>query len=251
MPNDFEQIAKVLQSAHILVENVPGLQDRGRDVFNRFLNLIREAGYNVCFDVVNAKNYGVPQNRRRLILIASRLFQPVIPPITHGEGDGLLPYATVRNAIEHFPAIHAGGECATVPNHRAAELQQINLQRLAATPHDGGDRHLWPQNLILRCHANGGYTDVYGRMYWDQVSPTLTSKCYSLSNGRFGHPEQDRAISLREAASIQTFPDNYIFYGNLREIGRQIGNAVPVSLAQNLGAYILQEHNRIMHPQDA
>ena len=251
MPNDFEQMAKVLQSAHILVENVPGLQDRGRDVFNRFLNLIREAGYNVCFDVVNAKNYGVPQNRRRLILIASRLFQPVIPPITHGEGDGLLPYVTVRNAIGRFPAIRAGEECAAVPNHRAANLQPINLQRLAQTPHDGGDRHQWPQNLILPCHANGGYTDVYGRMHWDQVSPTLTSKCYSLSNGRFGHPEQDRAISLREAASIQTFRDDYIFYGNLMEIGRQIGNAVPVLLAQNLGAYILQEHNRAMHPQDA
>ena len=95
--------------------------------------------------------------------------------------------------------------------------------------------------MILKCHINGhsGHTDVYGRMAWDDVAPTLTSKCFSLSNGRFGHPEQDRAISLREAAAIQSFSDNYRFYGSLQEIGRQIGNAVPVLLAKSIGIYIV------------
>lgn len=99
-------------------------------------------------------------------------------------------------------------------------------------------------NLLLDCHKNGhkGHTDVYGRMAWDEVAPTLTSKCFSLSNGRFGHPEQDRAISLREAAALQTFEDDYHFYGSVQEIGRQIGNAVPVLLARRIGEYILEMH---------
>ena len=87
-----------------------------------------------------------------------------------------------------------------------------------------------------------GHTDVYGRMYWDRISPTLTSKCISISNGRFGHPEQNRAISLREAAALQTFRDDYIFVGSQGEIAKQIGNAVPVELAHALGEYILREH---------
>ena len=96
----------------------------------------------------------------------------------------------------------------------------------------------------MDCHKTfKGHTDVYGRMKWDEPSPTLTVKCFSLSNGRFGHPEQDRAISLREAAALQTFADDYIFYGSVQEIGRQIGNAVPVLLAKVLGKYILDNHN--------
>ena len=98
--------------------------------------------------------------------------------------------------------------------------------------------------LVLECHKDGrgGHTDVYGRMAWDEPAPTLTSKCHSLSNGRFGHPEQNRAISLREAAALQSFDDDYKFYGSVQEIGRQIGNAVPVLLAQRIGEYILKEH---------
>ena len=103
---------------------------------------------------------------------------------------------------------------------------------------------------MLNCHAeHAGHTDVYGRMHWDEVSPTLTSKCFSLSNGRFGHPTQNRAISLREAASIQSFPEDYQFFGTVQEIGRQIGNAVPVLLAENIGRYILQQHNALEFPE--
>ena len=193
--------------------------------------------------MVNAANYGVPQKRKRLILIASNEFVPKLPAATHGEG--LLPYETVRNAIERFPNIRAGEHDNHFLNHQSSALSQLNHDRIVATPHDGGSRLDWPQELTLNCHNNGyrGHTDVYGRMRWDDVAPTLTSKCFSLSNGRFGHPEQDRAISLREAASIQTFPDNYQFFGSIQEIGKQIGNAVPVLLAQCIGEYILAQHN--------
>ena len=124
-------------------------------------------------------------------------------------------------------------------------LSKLLLQRIKATPHNGGSRTDWPDNLVLKCHKSfNGHTDVYGRMKWDEPSPTLTVKCFSLSNGRFGHPEQDRAISLREAAALQTFRDDYVFYGNVQEVGKQIGNAVPVLLAKVMGSYVLEEHEK-------
>ncbi len=241
--DEFGRLVQELEPCCILVENVPGIQRRGHDVFERFLGLLKEMNYNVCYDVVNAADYGVPQKRKRLILIASNEFVPMIPATTHGEG--LLPYETVRNAIERFPEIPAGGNDEHFFNHQSSALSPLNLDRIVATPHDGGGRLDWPPELILNCHNNGyrGHTDVYGRMHWDEVAPTLTSKCFSLSNGRFGHPEQNRAISLREAASIQSFPDNYQFFGSVQEIGKQIGNAVPVLLAQRIGEYIFAQHN--------
>lgn len=240
--DEFGRMVEVMEPVCVLVENVPGIQKRGAVVFNRFLALLRRMEYNVFYGIVNAKNYGVPQKRKRLILIASREFIPQEPPHTHG--DGLLPYVTVRDAIERFPEIEAGENNIQFFNHQASTLSQTNLERIMATPHDGGSRTDWPENLILDCHNNGyrGHTDVYGRMSWDDVSPTLTSKCFSLSNGRFGHPEQNRAISLREAAALQSFDDDYVFFGNKQEIGKQIGNAVPVLLAQTIGEYILEHH---------
>lgn len=243
--DQFGRLVQELHPAHILIENVPGIEKRGATVFNRFLNLIGALEYNYEYRILNAKEYGVPQNRRRLILVASRLMQPVFPMPTHG--NNLLPYVTVRQAIGHFPVLAVGDTNPDIPNHKCANLSTTNLERIHLTPHDGGGRNDWPPRLQLECHTNGhqGHTDVYGRMSWDAVSPTLTSKCFSLSNGRFGHPDQDRAISLREAAAIQTFPDNYIFYGNMQEIGRQIGNAVPVRLAEHIGACILAAHEHM------
>lgn len=240
--DEFGRLVQDLEPCCVLVENVPGIQRRGHAVFERFLVLLNEMHYNVCYGVVNAADYGVPQKRKRLILIASNEFVPEIPQVTHGEG--LLPYVTVRDAIWRFPAIQAGENNDQFYNHHSSALSQLNLERIDATPHDGGSRLDWPPHLTLNCHNNGyrGHTDVYGRMHWDEVSPTLTSKCFSLSNGRFGHPEQNRAISLREAASIQSFPDDYQFFGSVQEIGKQIGNAVPVLLAQSIGEYILEQH---------
>lgn len=239
--NEFGRIVQGICPAHILIENVPGLRGRGGEVLQEFLNMLNSEGYEYDYGIINAKNYGVPQNRRRFILIASRRFQPHIPPATHG--GGLLPYVTVFDTIHRYPALEAGEADENIPNHRAAGLSEINMQRLQATPANGGSRTDWPPELWLNCHENfTGHTDVYGRMVWENVAPTLTVKCFSISNGRFAHPEQNRAISLREAAALQTFPDDYIFYGNLQEIGKQIGNAVPVLLAETIGRYILEQH---------
>lgn len=241
---EFGRFVRALQPAHVLVENVPGLKGKGSDVLNSFKQLLTDNGYEYDDKVIYAKDYGVPQNRRRYILIASKKFRPIIPPATHGKG--LLPYTTVRQTISDYPSLKAGGESLTVYNHKCANLKPLLLERLKHTPHDGGSRTDWPENLVLKCHKDfHGHTDVYGRMKWDEPSPTLTAKCFSISNGRFGHPEQDRAISLREAAALQTFPDNYAFEGSVQEIGRQIGNAVPVLLAKIMGKYILEEAQKV------
>ncbi len=239
--SEFSRFVQELKPAHVLVENVPGLKGKGADVLTAFKTMLTSEGYEYDEKVVYAKDYGVPQNRRRYILIASRLFKPEIPKATHGKTEGLQPYRTVRNAIAKYPAISAGGNDNSYTNHNCASLSDLLLKRIKATPHDGGSRTDWPDELVLKCHKTfKGHTDVYGRMKWDEPSPTLTVKCFSISNGRFGHPEQNRAISLREAAALQTFPDNYTFYGNMQEAGKQIGNAVPVLLAKVMGEYILK-----------
>lgn len=241
---EFGRFVKAIHPAHVMVENVPGLKGKGNEVLDSFKDMLLKAGYQWDEKVLYAKEYGVPQNRRRYFLIASRLFSPKIPEATHGSTAGLLSYSTVRETISKYPKIRAGEKNAIIPNHQCANLSELLLKRVKATPHDGGSRTDWPENLILDCHKNfKGHTDVYGRMKWDEPSPTLTVKCFSLSNGRFGHPEQDRAISLREAAALQTFPDEYVFYGSVQEVGRQIGNAVPVLLARVMGAYVLEKHN--------
>ena len=244
---EFGRFVKAIKPAHVLVENVPGLKGKGSEVLDEFKLMLKESGYQWDEKILYAKDYGVPQNRRRYILIASRLFVPKVPKSTHGTAEGLLPYCTVRQTISKYPKIQAGGDYSKkIPNHQCANLSKLLLKRIKATPHDGGSRTDWPSSLVLKCHKTfKGHTDVYGRMKWDEPSPTLTVKCFSLSNGRFGHPEQDRAISLREAAALQSFSDSYVFYGSVQEIGRQIGNAVPVLLAKVMGEYVLKEHDRL------
>jgi DNA (cytosine-5)-methyltransferase 1 len=236
---DFGRLVEKCLPSLVVIENVPGIAKvKGLSIFKRFLNTLERNGYSFEWDVINAKNYGVPQNRRRLVLIASRDRKASLPPKSHGRN--LLPYLTVKHAIEKFPSINAGESHAIIPNHSAAELTPINLERLENTPHNGGDRRAWPKRLLLECHKNGhkGHTDVYGRMLWDAPSPALTGRCNSISNGRYGHPVQNRAISLREAAALQTFPDDYVFYGSRISIAQQIGNAVPVLLGKVLGEHI-------------
>ena len=222
----------------VFVENVPGMQNvQGKDgPFDELLKTLEKFEYHVMTEIIAAQKYGVPQKRRRLILIASRLGEIDFPPATHGPGTGNPKYSTPRQWMDGFPSIEAGESHPTIPNHQAHGLSELNLQRMRATP-EGGDRRDWPEELRLACHTNGysGHTDVYGRIKWDELSSCLTTKCISLSNGRFGHPEQDRAISAREAACLQTFPRDFVFEGGIGSIGRQIGNAVPVLLAQRFG----------------
>jgi len=244
---EFGRIVAKAKPGYVLVENVPGLANvPGYSTFRRFVRLLKVSGYEIAFAILNAKRFGVPQNRRRLVLIATRRTSPSLPK--HKYGSKRRPYKTVRQAIKRFPGLKAGQENSKIKNHVASALTPINLQRIKATPKNGGDRRSWPKRLRLKCHTGRytGHTDVYGRMFWDSPAPTLTGRCNSISNGRYGHPTQNRAISLREAAALQSFPSDYRFFGFHNQIARQIGNAVPVRLAKDLGKHILwlrsQEH---------
>ena len=226
----------------VFVENVPGLQnfsDRTQP-FGGFLETLKSSGYYGAHEPVSLMKYGVPQSRRRLVLLASRHGPVTLPPKTNGPGTENPQYETVKDWIGDLPPIAAGEEHGSVPNHRAAGLSCQNLARIRATPEGGGHRD-WPEELRLACHKKfTGYSDVYGRMSWHTPASGLTTRCISYSNGRFGHPEQDRAISVREAACLQTFPSDFLFEGSLSSMSRQIGNAVPVRLATIVGRHIIQ-----------
>ena len=230
---------------YVFIENVPGIRkNKNKDShINRFMEMLRRLGYQYDAGVVLAQNYGVPQHRRRFFLVASKGAPITIPEATHGDGPDLVPFKTSRDFIYGFPEINAGEAHQEIELHVAASLSDLNLKRIIATP-EGGSRLDWPDDLVLNCHKNGhkGHTDVYGRMRWDKPAPALTTRCISLSNGRFGHPTQDRAISLLEAALLQTFPEDYIFEGSMVSNARQIGNAVPVKLAEAFGRMFLNHY---------
>ena len=237
--------------SYIFVENVPGLQSLSQQLgpFDRFVAALRRLGYAVNSGVVEARSYGVPQRRGRLVLVASKVGPVSFPPPTHGPHASAREYSTVWEWIGDLPELAAGEEHFNVPNHKAMDLSALNLRRIRATP-EGGGRKDWPPDLQLKCHSNGytGHTDVYGRMRKDQPATGLTTKCLSLSNGRFGHPTQDRAISVREAASLQTFPRSFIFHGTFAAMATQIGNAVPVLLARRFGEWFVRDLVRNAKP---
>ncbi len=241
----FARVVTACKPDIVFVENVPGLQKLSHRTqpFGGFLQGLEAAGYHVSYEPVSLMKYGVPQSRRRLVLLASRLGPIDLPPKTNGPGTANREYETVRSWIGDLPPIVAGEEHAIVPNHRAAALSERNMERIRATP-EGGGHGDWPERLRLECHqGTPGYSDVYGRMSWDRPASGLTTRCNSYSNGRFGHPSQDRAISIREAACLQTFPRDFFFEGSHTSMARQIGNAVPVHLATVIGLHIV-EHLR-------
>ena len=238
----FGRFVRYYRPDFVLIENVPGIQNvkAHHSPLGDFVRLLDKLNYKYVVKIVDCRDYGVPQTRKRLVLMASRSGSLVFPEKTHGEGTKS-PYSTVWEWIKGFPRIKAGQECKRVPNHRAAMLSKENLRRIRATP-PGGSRRDWPRKLMLDCHKNGhdGHSDVYGRLRKNQPASALTTRCISLSNGRFGHPTQHRAISAREAATLQTFRRDFIFKGTLTSIARQIGNAVPVLLAKRLGKSFLK-----------
>lgn len=243
--SEFQRFVEHYTPEYIFLENVPGIRKSTKiNPLISFQKSLTDMGYFTDSAIVVAQNYGVPQRRRRWVLIGSRLGAVSIPESTHGENTPN-PFVTVRDAIKHFPAIAAGSIHKEIPNHRTAKLSDLNLQRITHTPSERG-RESWPENLVLACHKKGykGHTDVYGRMRWDEVATGLTTRCISLSNGRFGHPEQNRAISVREAAAIQTFPDDFVFSGSLNSQAKQIGNAVPVRMAQVFGEYFSRHYDQ-------
>ena len=238
---NFAGLVEACRPDVVFMENVPGMQavDHASGPFCEFLDRLDGAGYQVDFRTVNMADYGVPQPRVRLVLVASRHGRLRLPAATHGPGAGRGQHRTVRDAISHLPPIKAGEAHAEVPNHQASSLSARSLERIRATPPGGGHRD-WPEHLRLDCHKGfQGYSDVYGRMSWDGLGPVLTTRCNSYSNGCFGHPEQDRAISVREAACLQTFPDDFVFKGSLESMARQVGNAVPVRFAEQVGLAVM------------
>ncbi len=245
---EFARLVNELMPDAVILENVPALDERHLSRWKQFKATLERLGYVYEVKVYDAKNYGVPQRRRRLVLIAGRGFCIQPPRPTHGpKGSLSKKYLTVRDAIGLFPPIEAGQTHGSVSNHRAAGLSPHNLRRIKAVKKDGGSRDGWPIELVLKCHKyrNGRidkrhHTDTYGRMSWDSPAPTLTTKCTSLTNGRYGHPLQDRAISVREAAALQTFPQWYVFPDLMTRPTLWIGNAVPPVLACAIGRAAVQ-----------
>ena len=238
---EFLRFVQSLEPDLIFVENVAGMQrvSASQGPFAEFVGEVSRT-HHVAYDTIASADYGVPQTRKRLVLVASRLGPIDMPAPTHGPTTEH-SHTTVSDWISDLPPLTAGNEDPDVSSHRAMRLSSLNLARIRATP-EGGDRRDWPRRLWPDCHRGGfdGHTDVYGRLSWDKKAPALTTKCISYSNGRFGHPDQDRALSAREAARLQTFPIEFRFTGSLASQARQIGNAVPVALARRFGHHLME-----------
>ena len=241
---EFGRLVKEVQPDIITMENVPSLLTfNEKDVFGDFVHTLKEAKYNVSYHVVYCPDYGIPQTRKRLVLLASRLGPIDLIKETCTPDN----YKTVRDTIGNLPPLKAGEASSTDSLHRCCFLSEKNLQRIKATP-AGGSWKDWPSELVLECHKRKGgksFGSVYGRMRWDKPSPTMTTQCTGLGNGRFGHPDQDRAISVREAALLQTFPRSYAFFDNEDSISigvasRYIGNTVPPRLGEVIAESIIQ-----------
>ena len=243
--DEIHRFIRVFRPEYIFIENVAGLQTFPSDEgpLGRFCTLLKELTYDIGSGVLRAQDYGVPQYRRRFVLLASSLGSiKWPPPATHGPDTQNSEFETVWNWIGNLPPLCAGETDTTFLNHRAARLSPLNLKRITHTP-PGGGRNDWPQHLTLDCHsAHNGHTDVYGRLHKDRPAAALTTRCISLSNGRFGHPTQNRALSVREAARLQTFDDSFGFEGSLNSMARQIGNAVPVKFAEFFGKYVFEHY---------
>lgn len=235
---NFADLVEEVKPDYVTMENVPQLENY--EVFDEFVSRLKSEGYNVEFDRVYAPKYDIAQTRKRLILVAAKDEQVEIPEPVHQEEEN---FPTVEDRIKELPKLEAGGRSDEDPLHWAAGLSKKNIRRIRASE-PGGTWEDWPEELILDCHKKDSgktYTDVYGRMEWDKPSPTITTQAYSYGSGRFGHPEQNRAITLREAAILQSFPKDYKFLDpededpSKTKIGRMIGNAVPVKLGKIIG----------------
>ena len=249
---EFSRLIRASRPDIVSMENVQQLR-RFRDgrVLSNFVEELEQEGFHVTCKDVYCPDYGVPQGRTRLVLLASKrgpihLISPRLEPES---------YITVQDAIGELPGIGAGESHAGDSMHAAAGLSKLNLKRIkASTP--GGTWRDWPEELVATCHTNDtglGYSSVYGRMSWDEPAPTITTQFYGFGNGRFGHPEQDRGLSLREGAILQTFPRTYKFVRKgqkieFRTLGRLIGNAVPVMLGRAIGQTI---RNHLEEPKAA
>ena len=244
---DFARLVQECQPEIVSMENV--LQLKHHSVFTEFVQSLKDLNYSVESYEIDCLDYGIPQSRKRLVLLASKFGKIELVPPTHDE----TRYETVRGTIEHLDHLIAGQTSTIDRLHQCSKLSDLNLRRIRASK-PGGTWRDWSQDLVAKCHKKKSgktYPAVYGRMEWDRPSPTITTQCFGFGNGRFGHPEQDRAISLREAALLQTFPPNYEFLSPnepvvFDRIGRLVGNAVPVKLGQVIAQSILSHIKQVL-----
>lgn len=237
--SNFSHLISEIEPDIVSMENVPTLTTfRNGKIYQDFLKALEDNNYEVsAYPGVFCPDYGVPQRRKRLVLFASKpkygKIEILAPTHTPDE------YKKVRDVIWDLEPLEAGETSQNDPYHKAAGLSELNLRRIKASK-PGGTWRDWPDELVARCHkqeSGNSYASIYGRMRWRAPAPTITTQCHGFGNGRFGHPKQNRAISLREAARLQTFPDDYEFVHpddphSITTISRFIGNAVPVKLAQ-------------------
>ena len=229
--DEFRRIIKGVNPHFVLMENVSRLNEEN-PYFAKFIDMLEKAGYKYEYKVLNAKDFSVAQSRKRLFLIASRLKKV---NLSFDNIQAKTP-VTLKDVIYDLEAISHDKPSRNDILHKSKPLNEINLRRIQATPKDGGLRTNWSDDLKLNCHKNKSvFLDNYGRLAWDRLSSTITTKFNQYYSGRFGHPEQDRALSLKEGALIQTFPSDYNFFGTETQIARQIGNAVPVNLSKAVG----------------
>lgn len=247
---EFGRLVKEVHPDIVTMENVTQIINfKLKPVLSDFVETLQSEGYKVSVNKVYCPDYGVPQTRKRLVLLASRLGPISLIPPTHDKEH----YLTVGDVIKDLPPVKAGESSPSDPLHRAISLTDLNMKRMKATPYGGGWKD-WPEELVLECHKSDkgkSYGSVYGRMVWESPSPTMTTECTGYGNGRFGHPVQDRAITPREAAIFQTFPKDYKFFEDEETIpittaARYIGNAVPPRLGEIVAESIIK-HIRTTH----
>ena len=241
---EFQRFVKSLNPGYVVVENVPGvLKKKKQSGLQDFILWLKENNYVVHFEVHNVNDYGVPQSRRRFTLIANRITAKEIEPVKLDK-----PRLVVKDVLGEnngFPPVAPGHKDDSYFNHSVSGLSEINLQRLRYVQKDGGNRSGFAQikNLQLKCFQgrDGAFSDSYGRMWWDKPSPTITTRFLSISNGRFAHPKEDRGLSLREGATLQSFPKNFRFATkSMVDAARIIGNAVPPEYAKRIGLGIIK-----------
>jgi len=238
--NEFIRLVFEIKPKFFVMENVGGLLSvRGKPFLDKISKICEKEKYCLHIDKLNALDFGVPQDRRRVFLVGERMDSAfTLFEFPKRIFDVKQEKLTVRNAI--FDLMRK--EESQISNHRGDKLTEINRKRIAAIT-EGQGRDSLPEDLQLPCHKNNKshrHLDVYGRMWWDRPSPTITARFDSFSRGRFGHPELNRTITLREGARLQSFPDDFIFYGTKVQVAKQIGNAVPPLLAASMAKAVLQ-----------
>ncbi|MCK5537249.1 MAG: DNA (cytosine-5-)-methyltransferase [Thiomargarita sp.] len=242
---EFSRLINEVKPDIVSMENVPQLLNfKKAPVFQDFVNNLKNNGYYIWHKIVYAPDYGIPQKRKRLVLLASKFGDISLLPPTHIKEN----YLTVQDVIGHLDKIKSGETSKNDFIHRASKLSDKNLQRIRQSIPGGSWKRDWDDTLKLDCHKKDkgkSYVSIYGRMKWDEPSPTMTTFCTGFGNGRFGHPEQDRAISLREAALLQSFPINYKFVKSPEDLSfgklsKYIGNAVPPKLGEIIGKSVIK-----------